>query len=283
MSGDTWVRSPPNRLRVASVWLFIAIAVVLIVFPVLWMVGTAFKPAGEYFTNPPTWIATNPTLDHFRQINGSAKGTGSLLNSLLAASLGTVFAMAIGSTAAYGLARLGSRGDSTAIWFLSQRLLPPIAVVIPIFLLINQLHWLDTLQGLVIPYIAINIPYVVWMMRGYFSEVPVAIEESAMTDGCTRWGTFFRVVVPAVRPGLLSTAILVYIFIWSDFLIALFITRTSVSITAPVQVTFYEAAFSIRYGEISALSLLATIPLVIMGFAIQRSFVRGLTLGAVKG
>jgi ABC-type glycerol-3-phosphate transport system permease component len=126
-------------------------------------------------------------------------------------------------------------------------------------------------------------PYVVWMMRGYFLEVPIALEESAMCDGCTRIGALLRIVVPAVRPALISTAVIAYIFTWSDFLVALFITRSPASITAPVQMSYYEAAFSIRYGEISALALVSTAPLVVLGFFIQRYFVRGLTLGAVKG
>jgi ABC-type glycerol-3-phosphate transport system permease component len=121
------------------------------------------------------------------------------------------------------------------------------------------------------------------MMRGYFLEVPVALEESAMSDGCTRLGALLRVVVPAVRPALVSTAVIAYIFTWSDFLIAIFITRSAASITAPVQMSHFEAAYSIRYGEISALGLVSTAPLVILGFFIQRYFVRGLTLGAVKG
>jgi ABC-type glycerol-3-phosphate transport system permease component len=121
------------------------------------------------------------------------------------------------------------------------------------------------------------------MMRGYFIEVPVALEESAMCDGCTRTGALMRVVIPAVKPGLLATAVIAYIFTWSDFLIAIFITRSPNSITAPVQMSYFDAAFSIRYGEISALALVSTLPLIALGLLTQRYFVRGLTLGAVKG
>jgi multiple sugar transport system permease protein len=246
-------------------------------------VSTAFKPGAQYFTNPPTWIPHPVTTEHFSAISGVEAGYRSLFNSLIAATSATLIALIVGTPAAYALARLRRRGDVAAIWFLSQRILPPVAIVVPIFLLINRLHWVDTLQGLIIPYSVMATPYVVWMMRGYFIEVPIALEESAMSDGCTRIGALFRVVIPAVKPGLLSTAVIAYIFTWSDFLIAIFITRSPASITAPVQMSYFDAAFSIRYGEISALALVSILPLIVLGLLIQRYFVRGLTLGAVKG
>jgi multiple sugar transport system permease protein len=259
------------------------VLVVVVLVPIVWMVSTAFKPGGQYFTKPPTWIPHPITTEHFRAIPDTEAGYHSLLNSLIAATSATLIALLVGTPAAYALARLRRRGDVAAIWFLSQRILPPVAIVVPIFLLINRLHWVDTLQGLIIPYSVMATPYVVWMMRGYFIEVPVALEESAMSDGCTRLGALVRILIPAVMPGLLSTAVIAYIFTWSDFLIALFITRTPASITAPVQMSYFDAAFSIRYGEISALGLVSVIPLVVLGLLIQRYFVRGLTLGAVKG
>jgi multiple sugar transport system permease protein len=283
MKSTEWAGQHRNLLVTVLRWVIVAIAGVFFLAPAVWMVGVAFKPASEFFTDPPTWFSSTPTLEHFQAIFGWDKGARSLVNSLIVASAGTFFAIVIGTPAAYALARLNKKGDSTSIWFLSQRLLPPVAVAIPIFLIIGQLGMINTLQGLALPYIAISIPYVVWMMRGYMMELPEAIEESAMVDGCSRFETFYRVVLPVVRPGLLSTAALVYIFIWSEFLLALFITRTPQSITAPVQVAFFKAATSTYYGQISALSLLAAIPLILIVIAIQRSLVRGLTLGAVKG
>jgi multiple sugar transport system permease protein len=276
-------RGVVGKLETAGVIVVSIVVAGVVLVPILWMVSTAFKPGAQYFTKPPTWIPDPVTFQHFAQVRGVEAGYRSLLNSFLAAASATLIAVFVGTTAAYALARLRSRGDTAAIWFLSQRILPPVAMVVPIFLLINKFHWVDTIQGLIIPYSVIATPYVVWMMRGYFLEVPIALEESAMSDGCTRMGALFRVVVPAVRPALVSTAVIAYIFTWSDFLIAIFITRSPASITAPIQMSYFEAAFSIRYGEISALALVSTAPLIVLGFFIQRYFVRGLTLGAVKG
>lgn len=276
-------RGIAGKLETAGVAVVSITVAVVVLVPILWMVSTAFKPGGQYFTKPPTWIPHPVTTEHFRAIPGVEAGYGSLLNSLIAASSATVIAVLVGVPAAYALARLRHRGDGAAIWFLSQRILPPVAIAVPIFLLISRLHWVDTLQGLIIPYSVMATPYVVWMMRGYFMEVPIALEESAMSDGCTRIGALLRVVIPAVKPGLLSTAVIAYIFTWSEFLIAVFITRSPSSITAPVQMSYFDAAFSIRYGEISALGLVSTLPLIALGLLIQRYFVRGLTLGAVKG
>jgi multiple sugar transport system permease protein len=162
-------------------------------------------------------------------------------------------------------------------------MLPPIALAIPIFLLVGKLGWIDSWQGLIVPYVAMNTPFVVWMMRGYFRDIPTAIEESALTDGCGRWSAFFRVVVPISLPGILSTAIFVYIFAWSEFLVALFITQSDNSVTVPVELTAFAGGTSVFYGEIAALSMVAAAPILLMGMLIQRYFVRGLTLGAVKG
>ena len=191
--------------------------------------------------------------------------------------------MIIGTAAAYGLARLRQRGDIWAIFFISQRILPPVALVIPLFLLMRQFGWIDTYQGLILPYVAMNIPFVVWMMRGYFLEIPTAIEESAMTDGCSRFSDLYFVVLPLVRPGLLATSVFVWIFVWSEFLIGLFITQTSATTTAAVQLPSFTIANDVLWGEMAAFSLLMATPILIMGLLIQRYFVRGLTLGAIKG
>jgi multiple sugar transport system permease protein len=276
-------RGVAGKLETAGVVIVSVVVAAVVLVPIVWMVSTAFKPGAQYFTDPPTWIPHPATTEHFSAVSEVEAGYKSLFNSLIAATCATLIALCVGTPAAYGLARLRRRGDVAAIWFLSQRILPPVAIVVPIFLLINRLHWVDTLQGLIIPYSVMATPYVVWMMRGYFIEVPIALEESAMSDGCTRIGALVRVVIPTVLPGLLSTAVIAYIFTWSDFLIALFITRSPASTTAPVQMSYFDAAFSIRYGEISALGLVSVLPLIVLGLLIQRYFVRGLTLGAVKG
>jgi multiple sugar transport system permease protein len=259
----------------------VAIAAVVLL-PILWIVGTAFKPDEQFFTNPPTWIPHPFTLEHFKNVRGFNAGYRALLNSFVVSTTATIISMVIGTAAGYALARLRQRGNAWAVWFLSQRILPPIALVVPIFLLIRELGWINTWQGLIVPYIAINTPFVVWMMRGYFLDIPVTIEESALTEGCGRWSAFARVTLPLAIPGLLSTAIFVYLYCWGEFLIAVFITQTRASVTATVELPSFTIANDVLYGEVSALSLVSALPVLIMAIFAQRYFVRGLTLGALK-
>lgn len=251
-------------------------------FPVMWMVGTAFKPAGQYFTDPPTWFPLHPTFSHFASIPSFLVGYRSLLNSFVTSAVATVISVAVGTLGGYGLARLRERGDRLAIWFLSQRMLPVIVMVIPFLLLIHAVHLVDTWTGLIIPYVGMNVPYATWMMRGFYNDLPIDLEESALLDGCSRLAAFWKVVVPMVLPGALSTAVFVYIFCWSDFLIALFLTVRS-AVTAGVELTAFSGGTSVFYGELSALSLVSAFPILAVGFLAQRYLVRGLTLGAVKG
>jgi multiple sugar transport system permease protein len=150
------------------------------------------------------------------------------------------------------------------------------------FLLMRDVGWINTWQGLIVPYVALNTPFVVWMMRGYFIDIPVSIEESALTEGCTRWSVLARVVLPICRPGLLSTAVFVYIYCWSEFLIASFLTQTSASITVSAELPTLTIATTVLYGEMAAISLAAAAPILVLGMVTQRYFVRGMTLGAVK-
>lgn len=277
---------PGSRIRrrtadVAVTAVVLAVAVIVLL-PILWIAGTAFKPDEQFFTDPLTWIPHPFTLEHFRNVRGFNAGYRALLNSFVVSAVATVISMVVGTLAAYGLARLRRRGDAWAIWFLSQRILPPIALAIPISLLIRELGWIDTWQGLIVPYVAINTPFVVWMMRGYFLDIPVTIEESALTEGCGRWSAFGRVILPLALPGLLSTAVFVYLYCWGEFLIAVFITQTRESVTATVELPSFTIANHVLYGEMSALSLVSALPILVMGLFVQRYFVRGLTLGALK-
>ena len=266
-----------------GIFLMLLFFALIVLIPMLWMIGVAIKPASEYWDSPPVWISKESTIQHFINITRFNAGYRALLNSFVVAVFATSISMIIGTAAAYGLARLRQRGDIWAIFFISQRILPPVALVIPLFLLMRQFGWIDTYQGLILPYVAMNIPFVVWMMRGYFLEIPTAIEESAMTDGCSRFSALYFVVLPLVRPGLLATSVFVWIFVWSEFLIGLFITQTSATTTAAVQLPLFTIANDVLWGEMAAFSLLMATPILIMGLLIQRYFVRGLTLGAIKG
>jgi multiple sugar transport system permease protein len=271
-----------SRARDIGAVCILCVFAAIVLIPLFWIIGTSFKPPEEYFNDPPIWFPSDPTLDHYKNVQDFNAGYRSLLNSFVTTTAATLISMILGTSAAYGLARLRQRGDAWAVWFISQRILPAVALTIPIFLLIGDIGWIDTWQGLIVPYVAINTPFVVWMMRGFFLDIPAALEESALTEGCTRWSALRQIIIPVALPGILSTAVFVYIYCWGEFLIASFITQTSNSVTVSVQLPSLTIANDVLYGEMSALSLISALPILIMGMAIQRYFVRGLTLGALK-
>jgi multiple sugar transport system permease protein len=190
--------------------------------------------------------------------------------------------MFLGTICAYSLARFRTGGENLAMWIISQRMMPPIAIVFPVFLLYVWLGWVDTYQGLILLYTAFNLPYVIWMMRGYIGDIPIELEESALVDGCSRWRVLVKVVFPMARAGLFATAVFTFVFAWNDFIFALVLTRTEV-ITFPVQVTHYFGGQSNFWAKIAAMSVLGTLPVFIAVTVMQRFLVRGISLGAVKG
>ncbi|MBX9961734.1 MAG: carbohydrate ABC transporter permease [Burkholderiales bacterium] len=250
-------------------------------FPIYWLFMISFKTPEEIFAFPPKWWPGQIQFDNYEVLfkDGDAKTVG---NSLVVASVSTVLAMFLGTLCAYSLARFRTGGENLANWIISQRMVPPIAVVFPIFLLYVWLKLVDTYVGLILLYTAFNLPYVIWMMRGYINDIPKALEESALVDGCTRWQVLWKVVFPMCRAGLFATAIFTFVFAWNDFIFALVLTRTEVS-TYTVQVTHYFGGQSNFWAKISAMSVLGTLPIFIVVGFMQRYLVRGISLGAVKG
>ena len=185
---------------------FVAAVLLLVVFlfPIYWLFMIAFKTPEEIFSSPPAWYPAAIQFDNFRVLfkDGDAK---TVFNSLFIAGTSTLIAMFFGTIAAYSLARFRTGGENLAVWIISQRMIPPIAIVFPLFLLYVYFGWVDTYHGLILLYTAFNLPYVIWMMRGYIEDVPLELEESALVDGCTRWETLIRVVFPMVRNGLFAT------------------------------------------------------------------------------
>ena len=273
-----------RRRRAVRLGLRLGAAILLLLvflFPIYWLFMIAFKTPEEIFSSPPAWYPAAIQFENFRVLfkDGDAK---TVFNSLFIAGSSTVLAMFLGTIAAYSLARFRTGGENLAVWIISQRMIPPIAIVFPLFLLYVFLGWVDTYHGLILLYTAFNLPYVIWMMRGYIEDVPLELEESALVDGCTRWETLLRVVFPMVRNGLFATAVFTFVFAWNDFIFALVMTRSEVT-TYPVQVTHYFGAQSNFWAKIAAMSMLGAAPIFVVVAFLQRYLVRGISLGAVKG
>lgn len=279
------VRTPWWRRR--KTWRLIgkltAVAALLVffLFPVYWLFIISVKTPDEIYSSPPAWWPGSVHLDAY--VSLFAEGdVWAIWNSLVVASVSTVLALLFGTMCAYSLARYRTGGIHLGLWIISQRMIPPIAIVFPVFLMYVMVGWVDTYHGLIILYTVFNLAYVIWMMRGYILDIPVELEQSALVDGCNHWQVFVRVVFPMVRAGLFATGVFTFIFAWNDFVFALVITRDAVT-TFPVQITHYFGAQSTFWSKISAMSVLGSLPVMIVVGLLQRFLVRGITMGAVKG
>ncbi len=268
----------------ARLWarVFCAMIVTLFfVFPIYWLGAISFKTAEEIFAYPPVWIPANFNFHNYFVLFRDGEAW-SIWNSFVTASISTLFAMFFGTIAAYSLVRYKTGGNHLGIWIISQRMIPPICVVFPVFLLFVAWDIVDTYTGLIVLYTAFNLPYVIWMMRGYIQEIPLELEQSALVDGLTRWAVLWKVVMPMAKSGLFATAVFTFIFAWNDFLFALILSRSDV-VTFPVKVTGYFGAQSSLWSKVGALSMLGVLPMIFVVGTMQRFIVRGISMGAVKG
>ncbi len=281
-------RSFAGRTRVAqwSKYVLLTASVLAAVTPVYWMVTISLKSEVDQFAAPPRWLRFAPTLAHYYDAFFTRSFGHYLITSVTVAGLSTVCAVTLGTLAAYGLARFKLRAkldQRLSLWILSTRMFPPIVTAVPLFLMMRDLRLLNTITSLVIVYTALNLPFVVWMMRGFFRELPRELEEAAMVDGDSRLGALKRVILPLVVPGLAATAVFCLIVSWNEFLLALVLTQTDAAMTLPVGIAGRVTQYEIKWGVMSAAGVVAMIPILVFAMAVQRYLVRGLSLGAVKG
>ncbi len=263
----------------------IGAALVITLAPVYWMVTMSLKTEIDQFARPPRWFDFQPMLGHYYETFFIRPFGHYVMTSALVALISTALALTLGTLAAYSLARFPLRWRlhrHLAYWILSTRMFPPIVTIIPLFLMLRHLQLLDTMTALILVYTGFNLPFVVWMMRGFFQELPVELEEAALVDGDSRLGMLWRVVRPLVAPGLAATAIFCLITSWNEFLFALILTQTDASITLPVGIAGRVTQYEIKWGAMSAAGVVAMLPMLIFAMLVQRHLVRGLSLGAVK-
>lgn len=272
-------------LRIASI-VAIAVALIVTLFPVYWIAGNSFKYDIDIFSVPPQWYPSNPTLKHYYAAFVERPFLRYALNSFIIAVFTTIVSLVLGTMAGYALARFQYPGRwryHVSFWILSTRMMPPIVTIIPLYIAFNYLNLLNTKTAVVIAYTAFNLPFATWMMKSYFQDLPVELEEAAMVDGDTRWGAFLRVALPLARPGLAATAIFCLIISWNEFLLALVLTLTERSQTLPIGIAGRVTQYNTYWGEISAAGFMACVPIMIFAFIVQKHLVRGLSFGAVKG
>jgi multiple sugar transport system permease protein len=283
--------APVLRHFVLILWAIVTL------FPIFWIVSTAFKTPTEWAASPPVWIPGKPTLlsfralfapetlpQHFREaiFGNTLSALPSIVDSLVISIGASIGALIIGSLAAYSIARFGTGGRVLAFNVLTVRMLPAIVVLIPLLIFFSGLRLLDTYRAVILVEMGVVIPFVVWLMRSFFEDIPPSVEEAAILDGSTRTGAFVRVALPLAAGGFAVTALFIFILVWTEFLVGLTLTLNNI-VPLPVQLAKYQSATGGQlYGIQSALALVAIVPPTIFGLMIQKYLVTGLTFGAVK-
>lgn len=271
-----------NTLKNISLYLLIIIVSLLFVFPYLWMLITAFKLPQDIRAIPPVILFT-PTLSNFQELIVKYQVLPAIKNSIIVVLMATALAVIFGMLTSYALARYKYRGkDAVAMDILSIRMVPPIASAIPIYLIAQRTGLYNTYWILILVYAVFNIPLVVWVLRVFFEELPLSIEEAALVDGCSRLRILWSITLPLVIPGLIATTILTAIFIWNEFLFANILTGPETK-TLPIVIALAIETRRVSWGVATAGGALISLPIIIPLMFIQRYLVRGLTFGVVKG
>lgn len=277
-----------HRRRQAGAILLYALTIVLMIliaFPMYWLITTSFKVPADTTANPPVIIPTRFTLDNYVNAFKTAGVPRAFANSVIVALAATFFTTLLGSMAAYALAKsylAYAIRRGLMIWILITRIFPPVTTAIPYYVIVRRLHLADTHIALIVTYVAYGLPFVIWLMLGFFQDMPPEIEKAAIVDGCSFWQRFRRVVLPLALPGLAVTSIFAFIYAWNELLYASMITSFKAK-TIPVVVSGFISDQFLRWGEMTAIGTLMVIPVLVFAAGAQRYLVRGLTFGAVKG
>lgn len=278
-------------MTIRQAWRYIPILLwsIFVALPIYWMVITAFKGNGAIYNGARwlPWVDFTPTMEAWHEIIGGSNSVlGPLSHSLIIATSATIVSVFFGSMAGYGLARFQlkagfMRNQDIAFWIVSQRIMPPVVVVLAYFILYKYLQMLDTLQGMIIIYIGFSIPLVTWFMENYFRQLPVELEDAAYIDGASRLTVFLRVALPLVTPGLVATALLAFSFIWNEFLFAVMLTSNNAT-TLPIMIAIQQGEQGTSWWNICAISMISIAPMVVVAVVLQRRLVTGLLGGALK-
>jgi multiple sugar transport system permease protein len=273
--------------------IILIIIAIFALFPVYWMISTAFKPLDEWTMFPPVWLTKSPTMDNFFSILGMLEGSvlnpaqsaaiPAILKGLLVSVSATFISIGAGSMAAYAISRHKKMfGNFLPLFILSARMFPPIAVLIPLIVMYSYVGAIDSFWGLIVAYAGFTLPFSVWMMKSFIDEVPREIEEAAIMEGMGNFEVFYKVTLPITKTGLYVTALFIFILNWSEFIVAVSTTYERVE-TAPIFLaTLFSAVAGTLYGPQAAMGILIIIPTVIFGYLIQEHLARGFTFGALK-
>ena len=273
------------RRRVAAVLTLLGVAAALVFFlaPFFWIVTTSLKGNEDFFAYPPVWIPPDPSLKHYVGLFTRSSGARYFSNSLVISSLSMLAALVVSLPTAYSIARWRFGGGLLSTLLLVLRMLPAIALIIPVYIMYKLLGLTNSYLGLVMLYTVVYIPFAVWLLVGFLRDFPIEIEEAAMIDGCSRLGSLVRVVVPIIAPGMAVVALFAFIATWNEFLFAVVLTGIETKTMMVLVTSFTSGGTDMFYGEASASVVLGVLPAFAVAFMLQRYLVKGLALGGTKG
>ena len=276
-------RGRPRARNAIEIALLALLAVVML-FPVVWMLETSVKEQRDIYAVPAKVLSFAFTLDHYKDVFSSESPVfQGFKNSVLVAGASTLIATLLGVPAAWAYSRFTMRAKKDQLFFiLSTRFMPPVVVVIPIFLMYRDLGLIDTTLGLILIYAAFNLPFTIWMMKGFVDEVPSEYEDAAMLDGYSRLEAFWRVTLPLLIPGIAATAVFALIFSWNEFVFAVFLASSDAARTAPPAIAGLIGGTTINWGLVAASAMTFALPVLVFAFIVRKHLVAGVTLGAVR-
>jgi N,N'-diacetylchitobiose transport system permease protein len=278
-------RRARGRLR-RRAWDLVGIALfVVLVFPVFWMISTAFKPDDEINGLTPTWLSTSPTLDHFRDAIDRPFFWDTVKNSLIIVGVSVVASIVLAFVAAVALAKYRFAGRKVFIvLMIGILMLPPAGLIIPIYVVLARYGLTNTLTGVILTYLTFTLPFAVWTLRGFILGIPKELEEAAMVDGSSRLGAFVRILLPLVAPGLVATSVFAFITAWNEYIFASVILTDQSNHTTTVWLSYFlGTSRNVDWGALMAASTLTAIPVIVFFLLVQRRIAFGLTSGAVRG
>jgi trehalose/maltose transport system permease protein len=269
-------------------YLLITAIFVYCLFPFYWAVRSSFTPEGDLFATPLQYFPSHPTLDNYRGAFSANFFTDALLNSAIVAGAVTLLSLAIGSTAAFALGRFKFHGRSFVMYLmLSMTIFPQIAILGALYTTINTAHLYDRLGALIVSYLIFTLPFTIWVLTSFMRTLPGDLEEAAYVDGATPLQVFYKVLLPLIAPGLVTTGLLAFISAWNEYLYALSFIQSPNHYTVPLAITSFVSptgsAFAVPWGQIMAATVIVTLPLIFAVLVLQRRIIAGLTAGAVKG
>lgn len=279
-----------RRLQTIAIWMATFLLMLVMCIPGLWVILSGFRPNREILAKPAIWIPEALSLRNFRAIFGFGEEQVAIpvlayfTNSMIIALTSTVIAILIGMSGGYAFARFRFAGKNALfLGLMLSRAVPGIALSLPVFILWSKLGLIDAKLGLIIVYVAINVPFTIWLIDGFFRQIPREMSEAAQVDGCTRWQAFWKIEFPLARSGIASAAVFAFLTSWNEYALASQLTRSTDSKTLPVGLMDFTAQFTIDWAGMCAMAVIIIIPALILTFLVQKHLIAGLTFGGVKG